>query len=110
MLSPSGAGCAFVAEPAEFYSFLLEGAIVKRAGCTHSKLAFASSASAFGFSVVGWAESAGEAANSDFNVTYLHLFCFPRVYSFWFFVNFSFLLLTQNNVFAEIVGGRAFWS
>ena len=71
--SPLGTSVVFIAEPAEVYAFFLNGTGVEWAYCTHSVLAFASFALALGFPVVGWAESAGKTANSDFNVAFLHL-------------------------------------
>ena len=70
---PLGTSVIFIAEPAEVYAFFLDGAGVEWAYCTHSVFAFASFALAFGFPVVSGAESAGKTANSDFNVTFLHL-------------------------------------
>ena len=71
--SPLGTSVVFIAESAEVFSFFLNGTGVEGACGAHSVFAFASFALAFGFPVVGGAESAGKAANSDFNVTFFHL-------------------------------------
>ena len=71
--SPPSTSVAFIAETAEVYSFLLDGTGMEWAYCTHSVFAFTSFALTLGFPVVGGAEFAGETANSDFNVAFLHL-------------------------------------
>jgi hypothetical protein len=49
---------------------------VERAWGTHAKFALAPFAFAPGFSVVGWAEPAGETADADFDVIDFHRFPF----------------------------------
>ncbi len=71
--SPPGTSAIFITEPAEVYAFLLNSTGVEWANCTHSVFAFASFALAFGFPVVGGAEPARKTANSDFKVTFFHL-------------------------------------
>jgi hypothetical protein len=71
--SPLGTSVIFIAEPAEVYAFFLNGAGVEGACGAHSVFTFASFALAFGFPVVGGAESARKTANSNFNVTLFHL-------------------------------------
>jgi hypothetical protein len=51
---------------------------VEGARGAHSELAFASSTFAFGFSVIGWAEPAGEPADADFDVICFHQVLFPK--------------------------------
>lgn len=96
--SPLGTSVIFITEPAEVYAFFLDGAGVEWAYCTHSVFAFASFALAFGFPVVGGAEPARKAANSDFNVTFFHLWLHFVVTKFGTYfclvrLNFSFLAL-----------------
>jgi len=71
--SPPITNLVLITEPAEVYSFFLNGAVVEGACGAHSVFAFASFALAFGFPVVGGAESAGKTANSDFKITFFHL-------------------------------------
>ncbi len=71
--NPFLTGGVFEAESAEFHSFFLYGAVMERAGCTHSEFAFAASAPALCFSVVGRTESTGEATDADLHMAEVHL-------------------------------------
>ncbi len=64
--APSLASYIFRAEAAKLNISLLDGAVVKRARCTHSEFAFAPSTLALGFPVVRGTESTGESANAHF--------------------------------------------
>ncbi len=66
--APSLASYIFRAEAAKLNFSLLDGAVVKRARCTHSEFALAPSTLALGFPVVRGTEFTGESADANFRI------------------------------------------